>query len=269
MLVHEKDIHPSVRKLIAEVNGPGEDTGCLDAQVSCGALVFGCLLPFFLLLSLSYGDILSIASFLVTAGLFTGFIVYVNSLWNRLRVQRLQQAVSELLYREGETTEAQYAYLQLLREMIAIDGVEYSRWRYLMDMANRLLECALRLEENRRHLGSPNLAELTQSQARLQAKIQQTDDPIAQAALQDSLQILNNRIKARQRANTYLLRLEALQELILQMFSSMRESVLKLKWLSAEPAEMDADTLYARLSEVQNETRAIEQALQELQEMER
>lgn len=268
MLIREKDIHPSIRKLIAGMNIPVENTDWLDVKISCGAVVLGCVLSFSLLMFLHYQDALSVVILLASAGVFTGSIAYLNSLWERLRVQRLQQALSELLHREGEMTEAQYAYLQLVVEMIETGGVKNSQWQYLMDMANRLLECALQLEDYQQQLDSPKLTALTESQARLQTKIQQTEDPIARRALEDSLQILNNRIKNRQRASTYLLRLEALRELILQMFGSMRESVLKLKALSAESAEVDADTLYARLSEVQNETRAIEQALQELQEME-
>lgn len=268
MLISEKDIHPYIRNQIAQMSSADENTEALDSQALCGAFIFGCFLLAFLLFFLSYRDLLSLILLLASGGAFSWFLVYLNSRWKQLRTQRLLDGLLRLLRKSEERAGAQYLYLQLVLEMVRAHEVQPSMLRNLLEQANGLLENALRLESYRRQLAATKLDALLESQKQLKAKLEQTDDPVAYRVLEESLEILNHRISAGQQALVHLQRLDALQELINQMFGALHDSLHRLRSLRGQSTGMAADALYARLSEIQGETRAIEQALHELQQLE-
>lgn len=76
--------------------------------------------------------------------------------------------------------------------------------------------------------------------------------------------MLERRLKNRQVLSTYVQRMEAHLELILQTLKSLRESLARLKIASEHPGEFDIERLRQRLLEIQQEAAAIENAAQEV-----
>lgn len=263
---YEKRLHPQIREMVQQVETSGGETEALDTQAGCIAFFFGSVLIFFLIAFLRYQDALSAVLLLASLGALVGVLLYLNAAWQRVRAQRLRQALAQLRRRSNERS-AQHAYLQLVLDMMEAFSLERPFQSSLMEQANGLLECALQLERYQRQLVFPPLGALYESRQRLQAKLEQSDDPVARQALEDSLRLLEERIGARQQAAVYLQRIDALQELILQMFGSLQESLKRLRTMPGERDEVDIGSLYERLTAVQQETRAIAQALQELQQL--
>lgn len=259
-------LHPHIRELARQVDLPNGSSESLDLQASCIALLFGSALLFFLLGFLRYQHALSATLLLASMGALAGALAYLNRAWQRLQQQRLQQALQQLLRRSREKS-ALHAYLQLLLDAMTVKA-DKTFLRSLIERANGLLDCALQLEEYQQQLASPTWASLTESRQRLLAKLERSEDPVARRVLEDSLRLLDERLQARQQAAMYLQRVDALQELVMQLFGSLRESLQQWHALAPLPARTDLDSLYERLTTVQQETQAIAQALQELQQQE-
>ncbi|MDW8104659.1 MAG: hypothetical protein RMK92_06565 [Armatimonadota bacterium] len=262
-----KQLHPHIRALVSKTEVSHGDTEPLDMQASCFALFFGSTLVFFLMAFLRYQDALSAVLLLASVGATVGALLYLERAWQQVLAERWNRALTGLLRKSGERG-AQRAYLQLLLDLMESRHLDESFLRSLLEQANGLLDCALQLEGYRQQLASPALTSLNESRQRLQAKLEQSEDPVARRAIEDSLRLLDERIQARQQVSLYLQRVDALQELVLQMFGALHESLTRLKTFPLQPEQVDTHSLYERLSGIQQETRALAQALQEMYQLE-
>ncbi|NSW77458.1 MAG: hypothetical protein HPY54_00300 [Chthonomonadetes bacterium] len=116
------------------------------------------------------------------------------------------------------------------------------------------------LEQLREAMGTASEEE----REKLRQRLEQAQDAEARSALQESLQLLEGRLKSRQTLSTYAQRMEAHLELILQTLKSLRDSLARLKIAPEGPGEFDIEHLRQRLLEIQQETSAIESAVQEV-----
>ncbi len=98
----------------------------------------------------------------------------------------------------------------------------------------------------------------------LRQRLQEAEDAEARAALEESLQLLEQRLKNRRILATYAQRMEAHLELILQTLKSLRESLARLNLVPEGLGEFDVEQLRQRLQELRQEATAIENAAQEV-----
>jgi len=265
MLPTEKDIHPYFRAIIVDeaVAAPGDDT--MDLQVGCLGGALGIPLLFFALMLVDRPGLLSLFLFLVNLGVFAVVMWLHHQAWVRARVERLRIAIDKLAGQEHRWTEAQKAYLQLLSTLCGHRLVEQPAARTVLQQANLLVDYAIRIDALRKHLKPPRMSSIDEEYSRIQTKLAQMEDPVARRALEDSLQILQERMRGIRQSKARLQQLDALEELIVQLLKILHEFSLRLGTLEAPGT--DVRLIYERLSELQSEARAIEQALQELQEM--
>lgn len=129
---------------------------------------------------------------------------------------------------------------------------------------NRLLDTYYDLQNHLEQLREAMGTATEEEQMKLRQRLQETQDAEARTALQESLQVLEQRLKNRQVLSTYVQRMEAHLELILQTLKSLRESLARLKIAPEHPGEFDIEHLRQRLLEIQQEASAIENAAQEV-----
>lgn len=98
----------------------------------------------------------------------------------------------------------------------------------------------------------------------LRKRLEEAQDAEARAALEESLRLLDQRLKNQQTLSTYAQRMEAHLELILQTLKSLRESLARLKLAPEGLNEFDVEQLRQRLLELRQEAAAIENAAQEV-----
>lgn len=103
-----------------------------------------------------------------------------------------------------------------------------------------------------------------EERAKLRQRLEEASDPQARVALEESLQLLEQRLKSRQMLATYAQRMEAHLEIILQTLKGLRESLSRLKIAPEYLGTFDVDQLRQRLLELQQEAAAIENAAQEV-----
>ncbi|MDW8290964.1 MAG: hypothetical protein RMM06_09580 [Armatimonadota bacterium] len=174
----------------------------------------------------------------------------------------LEHLVASMPLSAGERS-----YVQLLLALADAETISESAARDLLSQANALLDQLLQLGEYEHRLRGMAGTASEDDLHRLRERLRETTDPVARDALQQSLQILRERLQQREQIEAHLQRAAALQELILQTLDSLRESLVRSAMLPCSLEEVDVGALYRRLTEVRSETRAIEQALQELQEV--
>lgn len=98
----------------------------------------------------------------------------------------------------------------------------------------------------------------------LRKRLKEAQDAEARAALEQSLQLLEQRLKSQYALATYVQRMEAHLELILQTLKSLRESLARLKLAPEGLNEFDVEQLRQHLLELRQEAAAIENAAQEV-----
>lgn len=160
--------------------------------------------------------------------------------------------------------EGEQAYVDAL---IAIGENEYLSEEtavQIVEELNRLLNTYYQLENHLEQLREAMGNASEEERAKLHQRLQETQDVEARTALEESLQVLEQRLKNRQILSTYVQRMEAHLELILQTLKSLRESLSRLKIAPEHPGEFDIEQLRQRLLEIQQEAAAIENAAQEV-----
>lgn len=266
MQVRKEWIHPHIVRKLELIEGALNPTRSLDTLILASAATA----IFVVLIGISA---LSIRVPTHIVGFVTGLAAFILLgmlilRWVRVATdgalpQELKQLAATVPLSAGEQS-----YIQLVLVLTEANVLSEQAASDMLSQANILLDHLVRLDEYRQRLqeivGSASEIDLH----RLQERLRETTDPVARSALQQSLQILGERLQQRKKMEMHLQRTAALQELILQMFGSLRESLIRLKMFPTQAEAIDVNALYQHLSEVQNETRAIEQALQELQAME-
>ncbi|MGQ9487961.1 MAG: hypothetical protein ACUVTY_00275 [Armatimonadota bacterium] len=160
--------------------------------------------------------------------------------------------------------EGEQAYVDAL---IAIGENEYLSEEtavQIVEELNRLLNTYYQLGNHLEQLREAMGTASEEERAKLHQRLQETQDVEARTALEESLQVLEQRLKNRQTLSTYVQRMEAHLELILQTLKSLRESLSRLKIAPEHPGEFDIEQLRQRLLEIQQEAAAIENAAQEV-----
>ncbi len=261
--LRKEDLHPRIREQLRQVEATWQPMRYRDTLL---AIIIGVTL-FAALLSISVQSIkvpahvLGFVAALILFVLIGGAVLYFMQRAARVPLlQALGQLTDTVSLSAGER-----AYVEVVQALAESKTLSESTRRDLLPQANALLEHWLQLEGYEHQLrGIAGTATETDLQ-RLRKQWREATDPVAREALQQSIEILRQRLHQRDTVEAHLQRVAALKELILQMFSSLHESLIRLQVLPASAETVDVHLLYLRLSEVQSETRAIEQALQELQ----
>jgi len=260
-----KDIHPYFRAIILEEQGAAPTEDAMTLQVGCLGALLGFPLLFFAIMLMDMPTLFSLFLFLANLGVFAVVMWWHHREWVRARAERFRIAIAVMAGDEHRWTEAQKAYLQLLWTLCGHKPGLQPASRTVLQQANVLVDYAIRIGSLQRHLKPSGIANMDEEYHRIQMKLAHVSDPVARRALEDSLQILQARMRGMRQSQVRLQQLDALEELIVQLLKSLNEFLLRLATI--EPQGTEATIIYDRLSELQSETRAIEQALRELREM--
>ncbi|MCS6829055.1 MAG: hypothetical protein RMM08_06055 [Armatimonadota bacterium] len=171
----------------------------------------------------------------------------VRRLLPLLRLDEGEQAYMDVLLALGEHP----SLVEETAEQIA---------RELKDLLDAYYDLQNHLDGLREAMGTASEEEYES----LRKRLEQTEDVEARAALEESLQLLAQRLKNRQALSTYVQRMEAHLELILQTLKSLRESLARLKLAPEGTGTLDVEQLRRRLLELRQEASAIESAAQEV-----
>lgn len=264
MLIKEQYIHPYVRQLLNEVGSAEADTEQIDALAGCGAIGGGSLVIFSLLMVYTYYEVVSVLWAIGSLLLFGLFIAYLHSAWQRHLQQRQQVAISKLLRRARDRHSALQTYLLLLRDLSQTPRNLPYLSQTILQQANELMDCALRLERLSELYRLPALPPLQEEKLRLEQEIAATHDAVAKQTLEESLRLLTKRLEVYHQRQTYLQRTKAMQELVLQMLASLHDSLYQWQNLPQPHSPSELEVLYERMREIQTETTALEKAVQEL-----
>lgn len=171
----------------------------------------------------------------------------VRRLLPLLHLDEGEQAYMDTLLTLGEHT----SLSEETAELIARD---------LKDLLDSYYDLQNQLDGLREAMGTASEEE----RENLRKRLEQAEDAEARAALEESLQLLEQRLKNQQILGTYVQRMEAHLELILQTLKSLRESLARLKLAPEGFGEFDVEQLRRRLQELRQEATAIENAAQEV-----
>jgi hypothetical protein len=98
----------------------------------------------------------------------------------------------------------------------------------------------------------------------LRTKLARTTDEAARKALEQSIELLESRCKVAQTLQPSLERVEAQQEVIQQTLASVQSSLARMKVAPDALAAPDLSVIQSSISEVTGQTRAVEEAVQEV-----
>lgn len=139
--------------------------------------------------------------------------------------------------------------------------------RILADL-NALMERTRHLDVQRAELqriaGSDSLNALEQEQARISERVESARDPVARADLEESLTLCRVRLESARRVLPAIERLDAQQEKVVQTLASLQSRIARL---DSDPSPMmspEASELKNTLNALAAQTRAVEDAVQEV-----
>ncbi|MDW8290965.1 MAG: hypothetical protein RMM06_09585 [Armatimonadota bacterium] len=160
--------------------------------------------------------------------------------------------------------EGEQAYVDTLLALSEHPALQEETAKQILCELKELLDTYYDLQEQANALREAMGTATEEERDRLRHRLQETEDDEARAALQESLQLLEQRLKNRQTLSIYTQRMEAHLELILQTLKSLRESLARLKLAPEGMSGLDVEHLRQRLLELRQEASAIESAAQEV-----
>ena len=163
----------------------------------------------------------------------------------------------------------QTIYLDTVCALMEAGGnVSDSTGRDILSTLNELLEQALyvrgRLDRLQKAASTESVLELEQERARLADRAAKAEDSEARADLDQSLAICDERLKNALSLEPLIERMDAQREVIEQTMLSVQSSVSRLLVAPAAVAAPDVEEVKRIVSEVTAQTRAVEDAVQQV-----
>jgi len=138
----------------------------------------------------------------------------------------------------------------------------------ILSELNVLIAQARQLQAHRDNLRAAINAEsadaLVAQREDLRTKLSRTTDEAARRAIEQSIELLETRCQVAQTLQPSLERVEAQQEVILQTLASVQSSLARMKVAPDALTAPDIAVIQSSISEVTGQTRAVEQAVQEV-----
>lgn len=256
MRLNDELLHPEIYRLLARESG---QASC-SAFVLIGAAVVGAVLGG-VVATLS-PEVAKPEAIVLTTMVSTVILGYGYNLV-RSRAPLAPEDIRRLLplLRLDEGEQAYVDTVLALTEHSALrEETAEQLARELKELMDTYYDLQAQAEALREAMGTATEEE----RQRLRKRLEQTDDPEARAALQESLQLLEQRLQNRHTLSAYAQRMEAHLELILQTLKSLRESLARLELAPEGLGVRDVEQLRQRLLELRQEAAAIESAAQEV-----
>jgi hypothetical protein len=163
----------------------------------------------------------------------------------------------------------QTVYLDTVCTLMEAGGsVSESTGRDILETLNELLEQAIyvetRLDRLQKAASTESLDELEHERSRLAERAARVDDPAARDDLEQSLAICDERLSSARALAPLIERMDAQREVIQQTMLSVQASVSRLQVAPAAVAAPDVEEVKRVLTDVTAQTRAVEDAVQQV-----
>ncbi|MGC4043227.1 MAG: hypothetical protein QM758_05440 [Armatimonas sp.] len=212
---------------------------------------------------------------MVIAGPALGGLTYWLSWWGnkQKRVGDLDRSMtSEEVRAAGsviKATPSETSYFESLALILEIGApLGGQTGQDILSELNVLIAQSRQLQTHRDNLRAATNAEsadaLVAQREDLRAKLSRTTDEAARRAMEQSIALLETRCQVAQTLQPSLERVEAQQEVILQTLASVQSSLARMKVAPDALIAPDIAVIQNSISEVTGQTRAVEQALQEV-----
>jgi hypothetical protein len=166
-------------------------------------------------------------------------------------------------------TRAERIYVETLGELLgAAHVLGEPTARDLLPQLNELLENDRHLESQRLRaqaaIGIRTAPQLEAERADLARRAEAATDPVARQAMLQSLQLCDERLRSFRALEPHLVRIDAQRELISQTFASVQSALAGTQVQSLAPGAVIGEDLQQSVRQINQQTRAVEQAVQEL-----
>lgn len=230
------------------------------------ALYFVAAIASFVISTLIYRAAGKPFDFGILAGLLATFWVGVGIVGYRRNLRALTAEELGALAPAMDLTDIQRVYVDAL---IALAELRYPKDQFqeIVGQLNRLLDEEGRLLQLKgRGMGNPaSQEEIRVERARISERLAATEDPITAEALQRSLEICENRLKAAHELSFVDERVEAQLEMVSQAIRGIRDTLLRLKSApSVSSRSLDMDALRQTVDHAHRHSVALEQAVDEV-----
>lgn len=216
-----------------------------------------------LLFNPSVGGGVLFAASLVAAGLGLRYFSHAADQMNARQVDVL--FTLDLLQKLPATlpfSQAEWAYVEGVLALLKVQGALRTEPTHeLLTTLNGLLRAARRLEQEKARFSRQSVAELLAERAILQARLEQTTDPLTRQTWAENLALLERRLAQAQTEAPLRERIDAQWEGALQ---SLRTTQMLLASLTPSPLPLPLDTLREEVRQLRARTQAVEAALQEV-----
>jgi hypothetical protein len=150
----------------------------------------------------------------------------------------------------------------------AADSVGEETVRDLLPLLNETMrrngELAVQQRRVRIAMGETNATALEEQCAALARRRDETSDPLARQALQQSLELCESRLQNLRALAPSLDRMDAQQELIVHTLASVQSALARLQAAPSALAAPNVDAIRQSVTEINQQTLAVEQAMQEV-----
>ena len=188
----------------------------------------------------------------------------VDDLDRSMTSEEVRAACSAINATPSETSyfESIALILEIGAQLDALTGKD------ILSELNVLIAQARQLQAHRDNLRAAINAEsadaLVAQREDLRTKLSRTTDEAARQAIEQSIELLETRCQVAQTLQPSLERVEAQQEVILQTLASVQSSLARMKVAPDALTAPDLAVIQSSISEVTGQTRAVEQAVQEV-----
>ena len=231
----------------------------------------------FLTLFLVAGGINSgaIPGSLVIAGPALGGLTYWLSWWvnKQQRADELDRSMTSKEVRVAcsviKATPSETSYFESIALILEIGAqLDAQTGKDILSELNVLIAQSCQLQAHRDNLRAAISADsadaLVAQREDLRTKLSRTTDEAARRAIEQSIELLEGRCQVAQTLQPSLERVEAQQEVIQQTLASVQSSLARMKVAPDALTAPDIAVIQSSISEVTGQTRAVEQAVQEV-----
>jgi hypothetical protein len=212
---------------------------------------------------------------LVMAAPALGGLTYWFSWWvnKQQRVDDLDSSMTSEEVRAAcsviNATPSETSYLESIALILEIGAqLDAQTGKDILSELNVLIAQARQLQAHRDNLRAAINAEsadaLVAQREDLRTKLSRTTDEAARRAIEQSIELLETRCQVAQTLQPSLERVEAQQEVIRQTLASVQSSLARMKVAPDALTAPDIAVIQSSISEVTGQTRAVEQAVQEV-----
>ena len=212
---------------------------------------------------------------MVMAAPALGGLTYWLSWWvnKQQRIDDLDRSMtSEEVRATGSVinaTPSETSYFESIALILEIDAqLDAQTGKDILSELNVLIAQARQLQAHRDNLRAAINAEsadaLVAQREDLRTKLSRTTDEAARRAIEQSIELLETRCQVAQTLQPSLERVEAQQEVIRQTLVSVQSSLARMRVAPDALTAPDIAVIQSSISEVTGQTRAVEQAVQEV-----